>query len=156
MLIARSAIEGENRLLLSGLIHSCLGCRKSCFNRELCTKNKTSGVLLRHRFYSFKPSESLKYAALGLLFVNIAVGGVLTQFASPPVVIVSSLLELEFSIHADPFWLEGGGGNHLVEFANSPNPAGQSILASPFGEAGVSPLCVHSPSLQSWKIILRL
>ena len=91
MLIARSAIEGENRLLLSGLIHSCLGCRKSCFNRELCTKNKTSGVLLRHRFYSFKPSESLKYAALGLLFVNIAVGGVLTQFASPPVVIVVRL-----------------------------------------------------------------
>jgi hypothetical protein len=113
-------------------------------------------VLLRHRFYSFKPSVALKYATLGLLFVNISVGGVLTQFASPPVVIVSSLLELEFSIHADPFWLEGGGGNHLVEFANSPNPAGQSILASRFGEAGISPRCVHSPSLQSWKIILRL
>jgi hypothetical protein len=48
-------------------------------------------VLLRHRFYSFKPSVSLKYATLGLLFVNISVGGVLTQFASPPVVIVARL-----------------------------------------------------------------
>jgi hypothetical protein len=47
-------------------------------------------VLLRHHFYSHKPSERLKYATLGLLFVNISVGGVLTQFASPPVVIVAS------------------------------------------------------------------
>ena len=48
-------------------------------------------LLLRHRFYGLKPSESLKYATLGLLFVNISVGGVLTQFASPPVVIVASV-----------------------------------------------------------------
>src|ERR1700728_2937847 len=47
-------------------------------------------LLLRHRFYSLKPSERLKYATLGLLFVNISVGGALTQFASPPVVIVAS------------------------------------------------------------------
>jgi Putative Na+/H+ antiporter len=46
-------------------------------------------LLLRHHFYSLKPSLSLKYATLGLLFVNISVGGVLTQFASPPVVIVA-------------------------------------------------------------------
>jgi Putative Na+/H+ antiporter len=48
-------------------------------------------LLLRHRFYSLKPSKSLKYATLGLLFVNISVGGVLTQFGSPPVVIVASV-----------------------------------------------------------------
>ena len=48
-------------------------------------------LLLRHRFYSLKPSQLLKYATLGLLFVNISVGGVLTQFASPPVVVVASV-----------------------------------------------------------------
>jgi hypothetical protein len=48
-------------------------------------------LLLRHRFYSLKPSRSLQYATLGLLFVNISVGGVLTQFASPPVVVVASV-----------------------------------------------------------------
>ena len=48
-------------------------------------------LLLRHRFYGLKPSKPLKYATLGLLFVNISVGGVLTQFASPPVVIVASV-----------------------------------------------------------------
>ena len=47
-------------------------------------------LLLRHRFYSLKPSERLKYATLGLLFVNISVGGVFTQFGSPPVVIAAS------------------------------------------------------------------
>jgi hypothetical protein len=47
-------------------------------------------LLLRHRFYSLQPSERLKYATLGLLFVNISVGGVLTQFGSPPVVIAAS------------------------------------------------------------------
>jgi hypothetical protein len=47
-------------------------------------------LLLRHRFYSLKPSKRLKYATLGLLFVNISVGGVLTQFGSPPVVIAAS------------------------------------------------------------------
>ena len=46
-------------------------------------------LLLRHRFYSPKPSQLLKYATLGLLFVNISVGGVLTHFASPPVVVVA-------------------------------------------------------------------
>src|ERR1700745_1204222 len=48
-------------------------------------------LLLRHRFYSLKPSVALKYATPGFLFVNISVGGVLTQFASPPVVIVASI-----------------------------------------------------------------
>src|ERR1700757_300996 len=47
-------------------------------------------LLLRHRFYSLRPSQLLKYATLGLLFVNISVGGELTQFASPPVVVVAS------------------------------------------------------------------
>jgi hypothetical protein len=47
-------------------------------------------LLLRRRFYSLKSSERLKYATLGLLFVNISVGGVLTQFGSPPVVIAAS------------------------------------------------------------------
>ena len=48
-------------------------------------------LLLRHRFYSLKPSKTLKYATLGLLFVNISVGGVLSHFGSPPVVIVASV-----------------------------------------------------------------
>lgn len=46
-------------------------------------------LLLGQRFFSRCPSESLKYATLGLLFVNISVGGTLTHFAAPPVVMVA-------------------------------------------------------------------
>ncbi|HZC36193.1 MAG TPA: putative Na+/H+ antiporter, partial [Chthoniobacterales bacterium] len=48
-----------------------------------------SALLLRHRFYNLQPGLRLKYATLGLLFVNVSVGGTLTHFAAPPVVIVA-------------------------------------------------------------------
>jgi hypothetical protein len=47
-------------------------------------------LLLRHRFYNLHPSTRLKYATLGLLFVNVSVGGTLSHFAAPPVVMVAS------------------------------------------------------------------
>jgi hypothetical protein len=47
-------------------------------------------LLLRHRFYNLHPSGRLKYATLGLLFVNISVGGTLTHFAAPPVVLAAT------------------------------------------------------------------
>ena len=48
-----------------------------------------SALLLRHRFYSLRLSETLKYATLGLLFVNVSIGGTLTHFAAPPVIMVA-------------------------------------------------------------------
>jgi hypothetical protein len=46
-------------------------------------------LLLARRFYELKPDPVLQYATLGLLFVNISVGGTLTHFAAPPVVMVA-------------------------------------------------------------------
>jgi len=46
-------------------------------------------LLLGQRFYAQSPSLRLRYATLGLLFVNISVGGTLTHFAAPPVVMVA-------------------------------------------------------------------
>ncbi len=46
-------------------------------------------LLLGAQFYACNPGEPLKYATLGLLFVNISVGGLLTPFAAPPVVMVA-------------------------------------------------------------------
>jgi hypothetical protein len=46
-------------------------------------------LLLGQRFYAQAPSMRLRYATLGLLFVNISVGGTLTHFAAPPVVMVA-------------------------------------------------------------------
>jgi hypothetical protein len=46
-------------------------------------------LLLARQFYDLQPSARLKYATLGLLFVNISIGGVLTHFAAPPVLMVA-------------------------------------------------------------------
>jgi hypothetical protein len=46
-------------------------------------------LLLGRQFYDLEPSHRLKYATLGLLFVNVSIGGTLTHFAAPPVLMVA-------------------------------------------------------------------
>jgi hypothetical protein len=48
-----------------------------------------SALLLALQFYDLQPSRQLKYATLGLLFVNISIGGTLTHFAAPPILMVA-------------------------------------------------------------------
>ncbi len=48
-----------------------------------------AALLLKRKFYELNPSDKLKYATLGLLFVNVSVGGTLTHFAAPPVLMVA-------------------------------------------------------------------
>ena len=48
-----------------------------------------SAMLLARQFYDLQPSTRLRYATLGLLFVNVSIGGTLTHFAAPPVLMVS-------------------------------------------------------------------
>jgi hypothetical protein len=49
-----------------------------------------AAMLLADKFYSLSPSNKFKYATLGLLFVNISVGGTLTSYAAPPVLMVAA------------------------------------------------------------------
>src|SRR3954453_716472 len=46
-------------------------------------------LLLARQFFDRRPSLRLKYATLGLLFVNVSIGGTLTPFAAPPVLMVA-------------------------------------------------------------------
>ncbi|MES2995453.1 MAG: putative Na+/H+ antiporter [Verrucomicrobiota bacterium] len=46
-------------------------------------------LLLAKKFYRCRPSPRLAYATLGLLFVNVSVGGTFTHFAAPPVLMVA-------------------------------------------------------------------
>ena len=46
-------------------------------------------LLLARQFYDLHPSTRLKYATLGLLFVNVSIGGTLTHFAAPPILMVA-------------------------------------------------------------------
>ncbi|OIR14895.1 hypothetical protein GALL_40110 [mine drainage metagenome] len=48
-----------------------------------------AAMLLARIFYSAGPSPRFAYATLGLLFVNVSVGGTLTHFAAPPVLMVA-------------------------------------------------------------------
>ena len=61
-------------------------------------------LLLGRRFYELKPSPRLAYATLGLLFVNVSVGGTLTHFAAPPVLMVAGRWGWD-----TPFMLESFG-----------------------------------------------
>ena len=47
-------------------------------------------LMLRDRLFSQNISHKLRYATLGLLFVNISIGGTLTHFAAPPILMVVS------------------------------------------------------------------
>ncbi len=50
-----------------------------------------AALILADKFYSLNPSERLKYVTLALLFVNISIGGFLTNFASPPILMVADV-----------------------------------------------------------------
>jgi hypothetical protein len=49
-----------------------------------------AALMLRERYFGTGSSKRFRYATLGVLFVNISIGGVLTPFAAPPVLMVAS------------------------------------------------------------------
>jgi hypothetical protein len=48
-----------------------------------------AAMLLRDRFFEGGLSSRLKYAMVGVLFVNVSIGGTLTPYAAPPVLMVA-------------------------------------------------------------------
>ena len=48
-----------------------------------------AALLLRDAYFKSNLSERMKYATLAVLFVNISIGGTLTNFAAPPVLMVA-------------------------------------------------------------------
>jgi hypothetical protein len=49
--------------------------------------------VLKRQFFDREISRPFKYAILGTLFVNVSIGGVLTNFAAPPVLMVAHTWE---------------------------------------------------------------
>ena len=47
-------------------------------------------LVLKRRYFDNGISPRLAYATLGLLFVNVSIGGTLTHFAAPPVLMVAA------------------------------------------------------------------
>lgn len=55
-----------------------------------------TALILRERFMTSESSERFKYATLAVLLTNISIGGVLTSFAAPPVLMVASVWQWDF------------------------------------------------------------
>lgn len=49
-----------------------------------------AALLLRDAYFRRQGQEGFKYLTLGVLFVNVSIGGVLTAYAAPPVLMVAS------------------------------------------------------------------
>ena len=62
-----------------------------------------AALLLARQFYANKPPKIFAYATLGLLFVNVSIGGTLTQFAAPPVLIVANVWQWDLAYMVSNF-----------------------------------------------------
>lgn len=60
------------------------------FITEPAAMTVTAIILLKNFYSKEGMSEKFKYATIGLLFVNVSIGGTLTHFAAPPVLMVAS------------------------------------------------------------------
>ena len=78
-------LPGKMSFYLSALIFGPL---LGSFITEPAAMTVTAIILLKN-FYSKEMSQKFKYATLGLLFVNVSIGGTLTYFAAPPVLMVA-------------------------------------------------------------------
>lgn len=56
-----------------------------------------AALILRDRYYDQPISNRLRYATLGTLFVNVSIGGTLTPFAAPPVLMVAGTWNWDFA-----------------------------------------------------------
>ena len=65
-----------------------------------------AAFLLRDLVYRHKCSKTLLFGTLGVLFVNISIGGTLTNFAAPPVLMVASTWQWSSAFMFSNFGLE--------------------------------------------------
>ncbi len=49
-----------------------------------------AAIILRDRYFSKRIPETMKYLTIAILLVNVSIGGVLTSYAAPPVLMVAA------------------------------------------------------------------
>lgn len=62
-----------------------------------------AALLLRDRYFNRPGQAGFKYMTLGVLFVNISIGGVLTAYAAPPVLMVAQTFNWDSAYMATHF-----------------------------------------------------
>ena len=121
-----------------------------------------SALLLLENFYRYNPSDRLKYATLGLLFVNVSVGGTLTHFAAPPVLMVAGKWGWGLAHMAGNFGWKAVVGiivanvTYYYVFRREFGVLAKQIR--PVGEAMVygAPVDDHRMKIPAWVIIVHL
>lgn len=74
-----------------------------------------TALILKHRFYDRGVSVRFQYLTLGVLFVNVSIGGVLTPYAAPPVLMVAAKWGLDMS----HMWIHYGAKSVLAVLVNA-------------------------------------
>lgn len=118
-----------------------------------------SALLLGRQFYGCRPSVALRYATLGLLFCNISIGGTLTHFAAPPVLLVAHAWDWSLAFMASTFgWkacvaiVTANLFHWLVFRREFAALAGRRTLAAQ-EQAATSPAI---PSVPAWVVVVHL
>ena len=104
-----------------------------------------AALLLAPQIFRQGIPESLKYVALGVLFVNVSIGGTLTSYAAPPVLMVASVWNWDTAFMARTF----GSGAGMAVLINA--SAITFLLRKHIADMGpaASPLVVPIPVLVS-------
>lgn len=74
-----------------------------------------TALLLKRRFFDRDIRDTFKYALIAVLFVNISIGGVLTPYAAPPVLMVSSVWKWDLGFMLTHFGWRGA----IAAFTNA-------------------------------------
>lgn len=104
----RSLLAGISRLvpLPAPLVLAWLGLAVVPLLGSLITEPAAmtlAALMLAPQIFRPDMPERLKYAALGVLFVNISIGGTLTSYAAPPVLMVASTWNWDTAFMASQF-----------------------------------------------------
>jgi hypothetical protein len=74
-----------------------------------------AALILKDHFYSKNISNKFKYGIVGTLFVNVSIGGAMTPFAAPPILMVAAKWNWDLSFMFSTF----GWRTALAVFTNS-------------------------------------
>ncbi len=96
IIVALSKLLPMNRKMAFYLTTLVIGPLLGSFITEPAAMTVTALILLKN-FYSKEMSTKFKYATIGLLFVNVSIGGTLSHFAAPPVLMVATKWNWGFS-----------------------------------------------------------
>ena len=113
-----------------------------------------TALILKERYYDRGISTRLMYGTLGVLFVNVSIGGTLTHFAAPPVLMVASTWDWDIAFMASHF----GWKSAIAVVINTAVLAfvfreDLRKLAGPEAQATAEPEAAHPPM---WVIALHV